>query len=94
KTWANEVAQFGITVNNVLPGATKTERLFSIFENKAKSSGKNTEDIKAEMMKEIPAMRFAEPEEIAYAVTFLASPYAAYINGVNVPVDGGRTSCL
>ncbi len=94
KTLAGELGQFGITVNNVLPGATKTERLFSIFENRAKVSGKSIEEVKSEMMKEIPAARFAEPEELAYAVTFLASEYAGYINGINVPVDGGRTGCL
>jgi 3-oxoacyl-[acyl-carrier protein] reductase len=94
KTLSVELGPFGITVNNVLPGATKTERLSAIFENKSKASGKDIEQIKAEMMKEIPAGRFAEPEEIAYAVTFLASEFASYINGINVPVDGGRTLCL
>ncbi|MEO8210903.1 MAG: SDR family oxidoreductase, partial [bacterium] len=94
KTLAGELAQFGITVNNVLPGATKTERLFSLFKNRAASSGKSEEEISMEWLKEIPTNRFAEPEEIAYAVTFLASEYASYINGINVPVDGGRTSCL
>ncbi len=94
KTLAAELGPFGITVNNVLPGATKTERLYSIFKNKADASGKKEEEISEEMMKEIPAMKFAEPEDIAYAVTFLASVYASYINGINVPVDGGRTLCL
>lgn len=94
KTLSSELGPFGITVNNVLPGATKTERLAAIFENKSKSSGKDIEQIKAEMLKEIPAGRFAEPEEIAYAVTFLASEFASYINGINVPVDGGRLLCL
>ncbi len=94
KTLAGELAQYGITVNNVLPGATKTERLFSLFKNRAAASGKSEEEVAAEWMKEIPAMRFAEPEELAYAVTFLASEYASYINGINVPVDGGRTLCL
>ena len=94
KTLSSELAQFGITVNNILPGATKTERLFTLFKNRAKATGKSEEEVSAEWLKEIPAMRFAEPEEIAYAATFLASPYAAYINGINVPVDGGRTLCL
>lgn len=94
KTIAGELAQFGITVNNVLPGATKTERLFSLFENKSKSTGKSIEEVEKDWIKEIPAMRFAEPEELAYAITFLASPNAAYINGVSLPVDGGRTGCL
>lgn len=94
KTLAGELAQFGITVNNVLPGATKTERLFSLFKNRAATSGKSEEEVSKEWLKEIPSMRFAEPEELAYAVTFLASEYAGYINGINVPVDGGRTLCL
>lgn len=89
-----ELGLFGITVNNILPGATNTTRLETIFENRAKVSGKSIEEIKNEMMNEIPAGRFAAPEEIAYAVTFLASEYASYINGINIAVDGGRTVCL
>ena len=94
KTLSNEVASFGITVNNVLPGATATGRLKSIFENKAQKTGKNIDEVEKEMLKEIPAGRFAEASEIANAVAFLASPAAAYITGINVPVDGGRTSSL
>ncbi len=94
KTLSSELAQFGITVNNILPGATKTERLFTLFKNRAQSAGKSEEEVSGEWLKEIPALRFAEPEEIAYAAAFLASPYAAYINGINLPVDGGRTLCL
>jgi 3-oxoacyl-[acyl-carrier protein] reductase len=94
KTLANELAGFGITVNNVLPGATETERLASIIQNKADKTGKAQDAVSAEMLKEIPAGRFAKPEETAYAIAFLASPLAAYINGINLPVDGGRTGCL
>jgi 3-oxoacyl-[acyl-carrier protein] reductase len=94
KTLSNEVAKFGITVNNVLPGATNTQRLKQIINDKAAKTGKSVEEITKEMMSEIPAERFAGPEEIANAVAFLASPAAAYINGINVPVDGGRTGCL
>ncbi|CAF3758132.1 unnamed protein product [Rotaria sp. Silwood1] len=94
KTLANELGKFGITVNNVLPGATATGRLETIIDNKSKASGKPIEEIEEEMKSEIPLQRFAEPEEIANAVAFLASPAAAYINGINVPVDGGRTGNL
>ncbi len=94
KTLATELAPFGITVNNILPGATKTERLFSLFEARARQSGKTPEEIAAEWMAEIPAGRFGEPSEIAAAAAFLASPAASYINGINLPVDGGRLGCL
>ncbi|HEX9653930.1 MAG TPA: SDR family oxidoreductase [bacterium] len=94
KTLAEELGPFGITVNNVLPGATKTTRLESIIANRAKTSGLAIEEIAHKMIAEIPAGRFAEPQEIACAVAFLASPAAAYINGINLAVDGGRTQCL
>jgi 3-oxoacyl-[acyl-carrier protein] reductase len=94
KTLSMEVAADGVTVNNVLPGATSTARLQGIISNKAVKNNEPIDKISQEMMNEIPAGRFAEAEEIAAAVAFLASPAAAYINGINVPVDGGRTSCL
>lgn len=94
KTLSNELAPFGITVNNVLPGATRTGRLEQIIQNKATKTGHEASDVAAEMLAEIPAGRFAEPEEVAAAIAFLASPAAAYINGINLPVDGGRTGNL
>ena len=94
KTLAGELGKFGITVNNVLPGATSTGRLASIIENKALKTKSSNEEIKNEMMHEIPLGRFAEPAEVAIAVAFLVSPSAAYINGINLPVDGGRTGNL
>lgn len=94
KTLATELAPFGITVNNVLPGATKTRRLTALVAAKARAAGRSVEEIERAMLAEIPAGRFAEPHEIAAAVGFLASPAAAYITGINVPVDGGRTGCL
>lgn len=94
KTLANELGQYGITVNNVLPGATNTIRLQSIAETKSEKTGESVEQIFAEMADESPMKRIAQPEEIAAAVAFLSSPDASYINGINVPVDGGRTKSL
>lgn len=94
KTLANELGPYGITVNNVLPGATETFRLTSIIQNKATKNRVDEEHITQEMLSEIPAGRFAKPQETAWAVTFLASDCASYINGINLPVDGGRTACL
>jgi 3-oxoacyl-[acyl-carrier protein] reductase len=94
KTLSVELAPFGITVNNVLPGATMTGRLESIIHNNATKTGKGFEEAREELIKEIPAGRIAEAHEVAAAVAFLASPAAAYINGINLPVDGGRTGSL
>jgi len=94
KTMANELGAFGITVNNVLPGATETDRMKSIIANRVDKTGWDEEMVKDEMLREIPMKRFGKPEEVASAVAFLASPAAAYINGINVPVDGGRTASL
>ena len=94
KTMANELAPFGITVNNVLPGATSTNRLNAIIENKSNQLNLSKSTMEEEMMNEIPMKRFAKPEEVAAAVAFLASEEASYITGINIPVDGGRTACL
>jgi len=94
KTLANELGGFGITVNNVLPGATNTARLQSIAQIKADQFNETVEDVFIEMASETPLKRIAQPEEIAAAIAFLASPDASYINGINVPVDGGRTKSL
>ncbi|MBX2893218.1 MAG: SDR family oxidoreductase [Saprospiraceae bacterium] len=94
KTWANEVGRFGITVNNVLPGYTRTGRLLEIIEKRASSSGQTEAAVEEMFKSQVPLRRFAEPQEVAAAVAFLASPAAGYINGINLPVDGGRTRSL
>ena len=94
KTLAGELGEFGITVNNVLPGATDTDRLDEIFTGKSAKMGLTKDEVIKNEKAIIPAGRFGKPEELAAAVAFLASPAAAYINGVNLPVDGGRTGCL
>ncbi|MEQ1733295.1 MAG: SDR family oxidoreductase [Bacteroidia bacterium] len=94
KTMSLELAPFGITVNNVLPGATDTLRIKQINENKSTKTGKSVDELRQEMINEIPMARLANAEEVANAVVFLASPAASYISGINIPVDGGRTGCL
>ena len=94
KTLASELGAFHITVNNVLPGFTDTARLDQIIKIKSEKAN-TTEAQMAQILKSyVPAARFAKPEETAAAVTFLASEQASYINGVNLPVDGGRTKSL
>lgn len=94
KTLASEVAAEGITVNNVLPGFTRTQRLEQIIRERMDATGQTRELIERGMLATVPAQRFAEPAEVAAAIAFLASPAAGYINGVNLPVDGGRTQSL
>ncbi len=94
KTLANELGQFNITVNNVLPGATMTSRLQILAQTKADALEISVDEVFEEMAAESPMKRLAQPEEIAAAVAFLASDAASYINGINVPVDGGRTKSL
>jgi len=94
KSLANEIAQYGITVNNVLPGFTDTKRLSDLIKKYATQSGRSLEEETRLMEERVPAKRFAQPEEIAAAVVFLASAQAGYINGINLPVDGGRTPSL
>jgi len=94
KTLATELGPFKITVNNVLPGFTKTSRADYVIAKKASDTGKTEAQILAELEAEIPAGRIGVSEEFGAAVAFLCSPAAAYINGINLPVDGGRLGCL
>jgi len=94
KTLASELGPFGITVNNVLPGFTSTDRLASLTKSKSEASGASLEQVEKDLKATIPAARFGTPEELGSAVAFLCSPAAAYINGINLPVDGGRLPTL
>lgn len=94
KTLATELGPFGITVNNVLPGSIMTGRHESVVKEKAVKSGTSVEQVTKQMITEIPAGRIGETYEIGAAIAFLATPAASYINGINLPVDGGRTGSL
>ncbi|WP_240768750.1 SDR family oxidoreductase [Olivibacter sp. XZL3] len=94
KTLANELGPFNITVNNVLPGATKTNRLLDLIKDSAQVQEKTSLQIEEEMLKSIPMKRFGTAEEVANVIAFLATPAASYISGTNIPVDGGRTPSL
>ena len=94
KTLSVELGGYGITVNNVLPGFTQTVRADYVIDKKSKDTGKSPEQVMQELVSEIPVGRIGQPEEFGAAVAFLCSPAAAYINGINLPVDGGRTGCL
>ncbi|MFM7329404.1 MAG: SDR family oxidoreductase [Bacteroidota bacterium] len=94
KTMSLELGPHGITVNNVLPGSTMTPRLEQIIRNRAEKSGKTFDEVKADMMAEVPMKRISETHEVAAMIAFLASPSASYVNGTSIPVDGGRTGSI
>ena len=94
KTLSLELGPYGITVNNVLPGFTNTNRLKSLIHKKAEVQGKSTNEVELVMKNSVPSNRFGEASEVASAVVFLSSDLASYINGINLPVDGGRTASL
>ena len=94
RTLANEVARDGVTVNNILPGYTRTERVEQLAESTAKKEGLTPKDIVARFEKEIPMRRLGEPEEFAALAAFLASSRASYITGQSFAVDGGWIKAL
>ncbi|AFK02460.1 short-chain dehydrogenase/reductase SDR [Emticicia oligotrophica DSM 17448] len=94
KSMANELGKFGITTNNVLPGYTTTARLQKVNEMRASATQKSVSEVEQELIKEIPIGRFTAPQETAAVIAFLCSPAAASVNGVSIPVDGGKTSSL
>jgi 3-oxoacyl-[acyl-carrier protein] reductase len=91
---ANEVGAFGITVNNVMPGYTNTERLEELAHRIAETKGVTVAEAKAVWESEVPMARLAEPPELGALVTFLASERAGYITGTSIPVDGGWIRAL
>ncbi|RYG04857.1 MAG: SDR family oxidoreductase [Chitinophagaceae bacterium] len=94
KTLSNEIGQFDITVNNILPGYTETERLNSLIKNISSNSGASVEAVTDKLKNEIPMKRFGTAEELASLATFLASAGASYITGTSIAVDGGKTGAL
>jgi 3-oxoacyl-[acyl-carrier protein] reductase len=94
KILANEVGQYNITVNNILPGYTHTKRLESLIQNTAQKRGVSNEVIEHELQQEIPMRRFGEAAELGAVAAFLASPAASYVNGISIAVDGGKTGAL
>lgn len=89
RTLANEVASYGITVNNVMPGYTLTDRIADLASSNARQRGVTPHSIIAAWETQIPAGRLGTPAEFAAMVTFLASERASYTTGASIPVDGG-----
>jgi len=94
KTMSLELAPFGITINNVLPGTTHTSRIAEIITARAEQSGVPYATIEEQFRAQIPMERFATPEEIGSVAAFLASPAASYITGTSIPVDGGQIKSI
>ena len=94
KTVAMELAPYGITVNNILPGFTRTERLESLISTWANQRSLTISEMESELYQSVPMGRFASPEEVGAVAAFLATPSASYVTGVSLAVDGGRTKCL
>nr|MBI1230990.1 SDR family oxidoreductase [Cytophagales bacterium] len=94
KSLSREVAPFGITVNNILTGSFDTERISEILQAQAEQTGASLEKLAEEKRSKIPAGRFGKPEEFGYLAAFLASPFAGYINGANIPIDGGYLTAI
>ena len=89
RTLAREYGEYGVTVNAIMPGYIKTDRVLELARERASKENKEIEDVLADITKEVPAKRMGEPIEVGYLVAFLASDKAGYINGAVIPIDGG-----
>lgn len=94
KTLATDLALHQITVNSILTGYFDTERINDLNAIKASQLGISTKEVRANMEKQVPMQRIGDPKEYGYLVTFLASEHASYINGTNIPIDGGLLKSL
>jgi 3-oxoacyl-[acyl-carrier protein] reductase len=94
KTLSRELGGDGITVNNVLPGYTRTQRLDQILADRSAATGKSQDEVANGMLASVPAARFAQAHEIAAMIAFLCSPAAGYVNGQSIAVDGGRMQSI
>ena len=94
KSMSNELAQYGITVNSLLPGFIATSRLDAVAKSFAEREQVTQQEMEERMKKSVPAKRFGLPSEIAAVAAFLCSPAASYVNGISIPVDGGRTGTI
>lgn len=94
RTLANEVASFGVTVNNIMPGYTRTERVEELARMMAEKEGITPAEFVSRWEKEIPMHRIGNPREFAALAAFLVSERASYITGTSIPVDGGWIKAL
>ena len=94
KSLSMDIGPYNITINNVLTGYFNTDRIENIIQNKASKSRITPEEVRKEMESEVAVKRMGEPEEYGYLVAFLASDEAAYLSGINIPIDGGRLKSL
>ena len=94
KTLSRELGVDGITVNNVLPGYTRTQRLDQILGDRSSATGKTRDEIASGMLASVPVGRFADASEVGGVIAFLCAPAAAYVNGQSLAVDGGRMQSI
>ena len=94
KSLAHDIAKDGITINNVLTGYFDTDRIAQLNAKKAEKMGVSSDEVRSSMEDQVPMKRIGNPEEYGFLVTFLASDKAAYITGINIPIDGGLLKSL